>query len=254
MPLGRLLLARATEERARHTWIVMLFVALVSLVTTTVSINKAVRLSAAWLPLIAALAALAPLQSFASARRTQFVMLSSVALSFFLFLHNSFGILPFGPWRLGDLKIVDSRYPLNIPNWFEDNHPVDRRDYSSFSRVAALIAADAAKHFGPQARPTVRLTVNGLLISHDYFTYLATVHGYPTNYLWWPGTVTSGPAAPEYILHFRNYAQFYPGSYFFEYYATLEKDVAAGKLPYQMIAQLPGPETAAVLVFRKTLP
>lgn len=251
VPVWRILTARETADRVRHTWVVMWLVALVSLVLTTVSINKAVRLSEPWLPLIAALAVLVPAKYAASLRWAHRVSLALAGLSFLLFLHNAFEILPLRPWRLGDLKFLDSRYPLNVPDWYEDNHPVDRRDYSSFSSAAAFIAADAAARFGPQARPTARLTVRSLLINHDYFSFLATVHGYPVNYLWWADTATSGLGAPEYILHFRNFRQFYPGSYFFESYPALEKDVADGKLSYQIIFQAPGPDNSAVLVFRK---
>jgi hypothetical protein len=82
---------------------------------------------------------------------------------------------------------------------------------------------------------------------------LATLRGDDTAYLPWPGTKTSGPEAPDYILHARNFGRLYLGRQFAEYYPRLDEDVASGKLAYDEIARLAEPGGAELLIFRRRL-
>jgi hypothetical protein len=172
-------------------------------------------------------------------------------LSLVLSLNDSFALLPLPTIRLGDLKIIDNRYPLNVPDWFEDNHPVDRRSFRQ-REAGDVIAADASR-LGAASKTTVRLTVDGLLLNHDLMNLLTTLRGDDTVYLPWPGTKTSGSEAPDYILHARNFGGLYPGRKFVEYYPRIGEDVASGKLAYDEIARLADPDGAELLIFRRKL-
>ena len=250
VPLIRTLVSGPIAEATRRAWIALLIFALATFLINTVTTNKATRLSITWIPALAALAIHALFTYLRPGRAVLAGVAAVGGLSLVLSLNDSFAVLPLPTIRLGDLKIIDNRYPLNVPDWFEDNHPLDRRDFGQ-REACHVIAADASR-LGA-SKTTVRLTVDGLLLNHDLMGLLATLRGDDTAYLPWPGTKTSGPEAPDYILHARNFGRLYPGRQFAEYYPRLDEDVASGKLAYDEIARLAEPGGAELLIFRRRL-
>ena len=142
-----------------------------------------------------------------------------------LFLHNSFNIFPVERLRIGELSILEDRFPLNVPGWYEDNHPLDRRDFH-LAEAEAEIARDAQAHPDAATREA-RTTQLGLLINHDYFQALASWRGDPVHFTWWPGTKANGPDAPDYIVRCRGFHELYPGKHFIDYYPQLEAALLA---------------------------
>jgi hypothetical protein len=53
------------------------------------------------------------------------------------------------------------------------------------------------------------------------------------------------------VLHGKNLGPLYPGRQFAEYAPSLDADAASGRVPYEMIARIPEPGGAEVMVFRK---
>jgi hypothetical protein len=237
------------ERPVLRGWVVLLLLGGTTFLITTLAINKMTRLSEPWLPTLAALAALA-LTTGAQGPRHRLVAGGAVAASLLLFLHNSFAILPVSRLRFGDLKILDDAFALNIPDWFEDNHPVDRRAYRLQEAVQA-IAADAASSLGPAVQVQVPVTVDGLLFSHDTMNLFSLLGGRSVTFVPWRGMVLTGPDGPPYLLHAKNLGALYPGRQFAEYAPNLDADAASGGVPYEMIARLPEPGGAEVMVFRR---
>lgn len=250
VPLIWTLASGAVARESRRAWIALLILALATLVTSTIAVNKATRFSVTWLPALAALASHALFTRLRPGRPALAGVAAACGLSLVLSIHDSFGLVPLPTLRLGDLKIVDNRYPLNIPDWFEDNHPLDRTDYRQ-RQAGDLIAADAASRLGVTSRPTVRLTVDGLLLNHDMMGLLSTLRGDGAVYRGWLGTKTSGPDAPDYVLHAKNFGRLYSGRQLVEYYPNFDEDVASGKLSYEEVAHLAEPAGAELLIFRR---
>ena len=248
-PLVRILMRGCLDRKKRLTWSVLLLSATATLLLVTVSMNKATRLSVTWLPAIAALAAFMPLVRFRSSGLRVAVIAIAASFSITVFLQNSFAMLPIGPLRLGEVKLLDSRYPLNVPDWFDDNHPVERRDFG-LDAMARLIAQDARGEFEGK-RASVRLAEFGLLPNHDYLNLSARLHGEPVDYLWWPGATLSGSDAPDYILGCKGCEAVFPGREAKDYYPMLDDDVAAGRVSFDVVGRLQGPSEIRWTVYRK---
>lgn len=238
------------REPCLREWVALLLTGAAVLVSTVAASNKAVRFSVLWLPTIAALAAWA-LVALLPLRRVAAGLAAASALSAGLVLRNSFDLLPLGPLRVGDLRLLDSRFALNIPDWYDDNHPLDRRDFS-MDRIVQTIDSDAAARFGPGAKYKVRLTVNHLLASPEAF--LLAARGTAGGYELWPGTVPSGPAAPEYILRAKGVHELYPGRFFGDYYPEIEVDAESGRIPYRLLTRLAGPDGVEFAIFVHSRP
>ena len=248
--LARTLVSGELSERERLTWALLLIMAGVTLAVTTISTPKMTRYSVTWLPAFAAGAAFAPTVYFQRTRWALRWLLGVALLSFVLFLHNSFEILPAPSVRVGDLRLLDSRFPLNGPDWFDDNHPVDRRNLR-FDEAAERIATDSRAWLEPGQRATVRLSFKGLAANHDYLNLRSNLRGEPVSYLWWYGTVTTGPKAPDYILSCKGCENLYPGTQSKDFYPDIEEDVATGELQYTLVSRLEGPEQVRILIFRE---
>jgi hypothetical protein len=148
------------------------------------------------------------------------------------------------------VRIVDTHFPLNIPDWYEDNHPVDRRNFR-LEEAEAVIARDARAHPTPGHTAEARTTILSLLLDHDYFQVLAAVNQSPVRYTWWPGSVTAGPQAPDYILGFDGFDRVYPGREFHNHYSNLQTDVAERKVPYRVLSHLEGPSETGIWIYVK---
>ncbi len=250
--LAHLVKASAAGELAesqRRGWGALLILTGATVIATTASVNKATRLSVTWLPGLAALAAFGFL---AQARRpAQALIRAGLAsgLMLLLVVHNSFGILPVPKVGIGDLKIVDSEFPLNVPDWFQDNHPLDRRRYP-VTEVVDVIARDMSARLGKGARADVRLTVDVIVVNHDLMNLLAMLRGDGASYMWWRGAEATGPKAPQYVLQSKGFERFHPGTRWADDYPDFDVQVASGKLPYREVAVIPGPEGSEIVVFR----
>jgi hypothetical protein len=115
----------------------------------------------------------------------------------------------------------------------------------------SIIARDASPRLRAGTGIHVRTTELGLLINHDYLSLLSAARGDNIDYSWWPGSVATGPEAPDYIVHTRGFGAIYPGVHYFEYYPTLDADVASGRLPYEVLQTLDGPAGSAVMIYKK---
>jgi hypothetical protein len=226
-------------------WMLILLSGLTTVVLTAATVNKATRYIVTALPVIAVLAA-APWQPGKDRKHAAFAALL-VSVAVLLFLHNAFAILPVERIRIRQLSIFDDRLPLNVPGWYEDNHPLDRRNFH-LAEAEAEIARDARAHQDGTTREA-RTTQLGLLINHDYFQALASWRGDPVHFTWWPGTKPAGPGAPDYIVRCRGFQALYPGIHFFDYYPQLDADVAAGRVPYTVLRQWNGPAGSSVVVY-----
>lgn len=232
-----------------NAWILTLLLGIATAIAVTASINKATRFQVTWLPAFALLAVAAPI-FLLPGRFQSGVMIVLAALGIMQSIQLTFGILPIQPVRWGEFRLFDSHYPLNIPDWFDDNHPLDRRSYP-LAQVGPIVAADAAERINAGAAIKARTTELGLLINHDYLALLSTARKERVDYSWWPGSVKSGPDAPDYIVHTRGFGQFYPGVQFFQYFPTIDMDLASGRLNYDVLKTLPGPSGSEVVILRK---
>lgn len=249
----RALLAGSLAPRAARAWVAILLLAGFSFFVTAVALAKQIRYTVLWLPALAALAAAALALRCGARQRALLAAGAAVACSFLLFLHNSFELLPVRRIAVGDLKLVDCRFPLNVPDWFDDNHPVDPRDFRQAEAVA-LIAADTAGKCPAGQTVRVRLAGDGLLWSHDCFGLLAALQGHKAEYLpwWWGGGAkVEGPEAPDYIVQACGFERIYPGHQNHNWYPALESHVAEGRLGYELLARLAAPADTALLIFRK---
>lgn len=239
---------RVENLRSYRAWIVLLLLGISTAIALVDTSNKSTRLQVTWLPTFAALSVAAwyPLRD----RRWFWIgpavtALLAIGLSF----QNSFEILSIGPIRFGDLQILNSRYALNPPDWFNDNHPVDRRDYR-LKETEARIAADAAVRFGRGNPTEARTTTAGLLVNHYYFDFVSSARKHRVHYLpWWVNPVTTGAGAPNYIVHTSGFDAFYPGIMNFDYYPRIEEDVTARRIPYEELFHLDGPANSKIVVF-----
>ncbi len=238
-------LVRGTEtlSSAQH-WIWIMLLAVSTLAATAATPNKCTRFSATWLPAFCALAAYA----FSAIRPVAPVVVAAVAI--LMPVHNSFALLPVQPVRFGDWILLDSSFPLNVPGWFDDNHPVDRRHFP-LADAEAAVAADAVGRFTAGERAEARTTELGLFINHDYFMFLTAVRRHPVRFTWWPGTCADCPGAPDYIVTCRGCGSLYPGTHFFEHFPTIEEDLVSGRIPYELLRSFDGPAGSRVLVLAK---
>jgi|GEM_PF-1198521 len=252
--LGSLVLARIfnhsdISEDRRQAWRVLLLMAATTLFLTTIPVAKVTRYTVTWLPGIAGLAVLSGAWFFRKERRQFYVPLGATVLSIILFFHNSFAILAINPIRIGDLRLLDSSFPLNVPDWFDDNHPVDRRDFRQ-AEAEAIIADDAARNGKESVE--IRTLNSGLIFTHDYFHFLSRVRGHSANYLpWYVVPATSGPRAPDYFVYARGMKSIHYDKCITDWYPNIESDVASAKIDYELLSQLEGPANVAILTYRK---
>jgi len=232
--------------------VVLLLLGATTLALTAAAVTKANRFTVTGLPLVAALAAFFPAAWLGPTRRALAVLAGAVALSVLLSLHNSFSILPVASFRLGDLRLLDDRFPLNVPDWFDDNRPLNRADLR-WEGVVQAVAADARSHFLPGTRIRVRLAEHGLLINHDWLNFVARRHGLPLDFSWWYGTELYGPDAPDYILDAQGLDRLAPGRHFFDFVPELRKEIDAGHLPYRLAGRWAGPGGSELTWYRSTL-
>lgn len=243
-------LVKGTMKPAqKRAWVILLLLGFTTIFLTAITINKATRYTASALPMIACLAA-AAFPRIESERWQRWGLTALAAASTVLALHNSFDILPVAPVRIGDVRIFDDRYPMNVPGWYEDNHPLDRRDFR-LAEAEEIVEQDARAHSHSGHSAEARTTILGLLLNHDYFQLLSSAHHAPVHFSWWPGSASSGPGAPDYILGFENFGPVYPGVHFFNYYPELAQDVASGKAPYLVLAHLEGPSQTAIWIYAR---
>jgi hypothetical protein len=165
-------------------------------------------------------------------------------------MHNSFGILPVSAVHIGDLRVIDARFPLNIPGWYDDNHPLDRRDFR-LAEAEEIVARDARTRLTPGQTAEARTTTLSLQINHDYFQMLSQAHKSPVHFTMWPGSTATGAGAPDYILWFDGFEHAYPGLEHFNYYPALKEDVDSGRVPYHELSHLEGPAGTSIRIFAK---
>ena len=250
LPLVLWRLIRGGEhEQFIRTWSMLLVLGLTTALGLAASPNKTVRYQVSWLPLFAALAVVAwDVARPGIWRRVGFIGLAAVGM--LLSLHNSFHVLPFDGIRWGDWRFIDCSFPLNIPSWFDDNHPVDRREFR-LAEAERRIAADAATRFKPGYSAQARTIQEGLLINHYYFDLLSSAQGHSVRYLFWNALKNNVPEAPDYIVFVRGFETFYPGL-FVDHYPMFMRDLGARSIPYAELFQLEGPPPTQILVFVRT--
>jgi hypothetical protein len=237
-------IVRHPQHEASRTWVLILLSGLTTIVFTAIGVNKATRFTVTALPTVAALAC-APFERVRAARYRMVFVAALLVFSFIAFLQNSFAILPLERIRVGEVSIIDTHYPLNVPGWFQDNHPLDTHDYH---------LAEAEELIGNDARTASRLmeariTQHGLLVDFDYFQALAAYRGHPVHFMPWP----IPPETPDYILRVHGFRELYPGSQNFDFYPRFEADLADHRIPYALMHTWLGPGSASVMVYKKTL-
>lgn len=242
--------ARRESHSAVSCWTMMFLLSLTTAIPLAASPDKQTRYAALLLPAFCALASVA-CAVLTAPRRSWLASACLCAVVIVLSLHNSFRILPAHDIRFGDIRILDSGFPLNGPSWFDDDAPRDRRHYP-MSDVEERIASDAATRLGPGRIAEVRVAQLNLLVNFDYFAYLAALRHHPVHYLPWSvAPSTTGPTAPDYIIDAQRFGEIYPGVHNFNYYPELAADVARGAIPYTELFHVDGPEAAWITVYAK---
>lgn len=246
--LVRRIALRSETGRALHAWIMILLLGVTTAAGICVSVNKATRFQVTWLPAFAALAVAAWYALGGAWVRIGPAVVAACAIV--LSLHNSFEILPVPTVAWGDVKLIDSRFPLNVPGWFDDNAPVDRRDYR-LSEVESRIAADASRRF-PTYSAEARTTQSQLLFNFYYFDFLSAARNHPEHYMTFLlHSWTAGPRAADYLIYTKRFEQFYPGTENEEYYPQIEEDVTVHRIPYRELFRINGPENSQIVVLVK---
>jgi hypothetical protein len=243
------LLRRRLPAQESQAWTLILLLGLSTAVACGLGPVKTTRYSATWLPTIASLAA-GVFASQDSRRWARYASAGLAAASILIALHNSFNLLPVSDIRLGDVRIVASRFPLDVPGWYDNNHPIDRRELR-LAEAESIIAQDATSHLASGQIAEARTTTLGLLLNFDYFRLLATARKSPVNYMPWPGGTAAGPDAPDYMLCFTGFEHLYPGLHYFNYYPGFMQDVSAGKVPYRLLSHLAGPSETGIWIYAK---
>jgi hypothetical protein len=240
--------------RINRTWGVLLLTGLSTAIALAISVNKSVRFQVTWLPTLAALAVAAwyPLHRGKWLRVGSVVFragpIATAFLALILSLQNSFDILPIGPIRFGDLQLLNSAYALNPPQCFNDNHPVDGRNYR-LKETEEKIAADAAARFPKGYSAEARTTQSDLLFNFYYFDFLSSAQKHAVHYMTWlDHTDMSGPYAADYLVYTHGFERFYPGTENFDFYPGIAQDVAQGRIPYRQLFELEGPEGSGITV------
>ena len=210
----------------------MLSMGAATVLTVAASVNKATRFQVTWLPAIVLLATALPVYVLSNRLRIP-ALAALAAIGAIVSLHVSFGLLPVGPIRYQDWRLLDSRFPLNVPDAFDDNHPLDRRDFR-LREVVPIIARDAADRLqrGRPSKPgqwnwgcssTMTISPCSLRCGTKLYTTLLAGHG------------DLGPDAPDYICAYGGFHAVYPGAHFLAPPSTLESDAVSGRIPYGML-------------------
>jgi hypothetical protein len=238
------------SSRELQPWVVILLSAVVIPTVNVIGTNKSVRYFVVVLPAVSSLAVFAARAWFENGRRLLGFLLALTVCSTVLVLHNSFGVLPFRSIRLGDLRLLDCCYPLNPPGWFDDNHPLDQRNFR-VSEADALFAHDIRGHRPPGWEGRAGLLVHGLLINHDYLNLLAQINREPLQYNPFYLTEINGESAPDYILTCAGCGNVYPGRHWFDPHPDFLDQAKSGKMAYEEIFELAAPANCTLFGFRK---
>jgi hypothetical protein len=248
--LGPRLFSPEAPIQEKHAWLVILLVGLFIPTVNAMGASKAVRYLVTIAPPVAALVVFGAQEWFRKAGRAVGFLGAVTACSTVLVFHNSFDILPFAHLRVGDVRLLDSRYPLNPPDWFDDNSPLDRRDFR-VEEAAALIARDARQRHPPGVLSQAGLLVHGLLINHDYLDLLADIRRQPVFYKPFYLTAISGETSPEYLLTCIGCGEVYPGRHWYNPFPDFAAQTRAGLTQYEQIFQLDAPAGCRLFGFRK---
>jgi hypothetical protein len=171
-----------------------------------------------------------------------------LGISVILFLHNSFGLPGIPTIRVRDLRILTDSYPLNIPWWFNDNHPVDFRAYGD-EDVVSFIARDAQRNFSDIVNPIVTLAVDCLTVNHNLYEFLSRDD--PVVYFPWINIYEKGVALPQYVIVAQDYEDLCRGPFQKRPAPQFPEDVKQGKVPYEFLTSISSAENGRIEVYRK---
>jgi hypothetical protein len=225
----------------------VLLLGLATAVAVASTVNKATRFMVTALPAFALLSVML-FDYFRGPWLRRYGPVLLAGWSVVLSLHNSFAILPLPPIRIAAMTLLDSRFPLNSPDYF-DNHPLDRRDFH-IDRIDDAIAADAAKRFAPGQLIRVRLASDGMVSNFYYFQVVDQLNQRAFDYAEWYGTETSGPEAPEYIVAYEGFGRIYPME---DHYPTLRGDVTSGRIAYSEAVTIDAPEDTRIRIYARKM-
>jgi 4-amino-4-deoxy-L-arabinose transferase-like glycosyltransferase len=246
--LVTLLRRGGVDPARRRAFLSILLLGATTLAMTTASSNKATRFFVTALPAFAALTGLAIDRLAHSRPRGALAGAAAVGASTLLAAHNSFA-LPLPTLRIGDLRLVDRAFPLNIPGWFDDNHPLDRRRWGN-ERAERMIADDLHRERRGGGLALAALTAHGLLVNHDYYNFVAELKRDPVSFTWWPAVDLAGHP-PDYVVQVNGFRDFHPGVHYHDNYPGFAAQVAAGRLDYQLIGAVEEQPGARLEVYRR---
>ena len=242
--ISDLVTRRITGPR-REALLLVLLLGLDTAVAVAGTVNKATRFAVTGLPAFALLSVMLwGYFPWPSVKRYGPCVVA--VFSLVLSLQISFGILKLRPVKLGAMSILDSNFPLNAAEEY-DNHPVERRNFR-LDEIDDAIASDAMKRFPPGQLIRIRLASYGFLSNFVYFQVVDQLNHRAFDYSEWSGAVTSGPEAPQYIVGYDGFERVYAME---THYPGLREDVATGKIGYVQAKVIEAPENTRILIYAK---
>ena len=249
VPLVRALVRNKKTDERSMAWLFLLLLAAAGLAMFLGGQNKAVRFLVPFLPAVAALCVWTVENVLFRKLGSRAALFACAGFALLGAAHNCFDILPMHSARYGDLRLIDSSFPLNIPGWFDDNHPLDTRDLH-FREAERFVAADWVAN-GQRGVAVVGLTFDGLALSRDYLVLVADIEGLALSFLPAGQLNAVDSNGPDYILVCSGCMKLYASTWGLERYPDLLELVSKGAVPYKTAFSKRGPGGITVAILRK---
>lgn len=248
--VAKAIIRKTVPPGSAKAWILLGATAVTTLVPYFTSGNQLVRFVATALPLVVALCTVAIGVIADKTRISALVITPFVGLSLIGTIHNSFGIPGLPRVALGYLRIFDYSFPLNGPDWFDDNHPLDRRDLR-LATIEDFISRDRLSLNAQHPSATVGLTNETLSFNHDYFNLVGTMKRYPLQF--WPFYIVKqwGLEKFDYLVVCSHCSGLNPGRRNLDATREILDSGTAGNTDFQRVFGLAEPDGAEVVVLRR---
>jgi hypothetical protein len=232
------------NDRRHKALVVIVLIALVTLLSTSIAINKATRFAIAVLPFMAVAAVLA----LNAVRYRKAFILLFLGMQVILVAHNSFALL--GTMRFGhaDVRLIDYAFPLNVPDWFDDNVPLITEPFH-LDELVQRIGYDVHSSAALEQQEVALVAADCLYFNHNLLGYIGRLE--PIWYLpWWVKLVTQS-AEVRYIVQVRNERALCPGRYYSLAGADFFQQLAMPGSQFREIFAIQGRGSSQYVVYRR---